>query len=67
MHDYSSEVEYAEYPLMSLLGDIGGQLGLFLGASILTVVEFVDLWLRICWKKVKQKNTKERSEVNNKK
>ncbi|KXJ28002.1 Acid-sensing ion channel 2 [Exaiptasia diaphana] len=35
------------YDQESLFGDIGGQVGLFLGASILTVLEFFDLFLRI--------------------
>ncbi len=30
----------------ALLGELGGQLGLFLGASIITAVEFVDYLVR---------------------
>lgn len=30
------------YDMYSLLGDVGGQIGLFLGASCLTVVEYID-------------------------
>ena len=42
------------FPIV-LLGDIGGQVGLFLGASILTVLEFCDLLARIIVNKVKQR------------
>ena len=30
-------------------GDVGGQLGLFLGANIVTIFEFVDFYLRLLW------------------
>ena len=33
----------AAYPAASLFGDVGGQLGLFIGASLLTLVEMCDL------------------------
>lgn len=33
------------YDFYKLVGDVGGQLGLMLGASVLTLVEFVDLFL----------------------
>jgi len=33
------------YDFFKLVGDVGGQLGLMLGASVLTLVEFVDLFL----------------------
>ena len=32
-------------------GDVGGQLGLFLGANIVTIFEFVDFYLRLFWYK----------------
>jgi len=35
------------YDEESLFGDIGGQVGLFLGASILTILEIVDLLGRV--------------------
>ena len=36
-------------------GDIGGQVGLFLGASILTLLEFIDFVARILSRKFKRK------------
>ncbi|XP_046329082.2 acid-sensing ion channel 1-like [Haliotis rufescens] len=41
-----TEVRQMEgYPWMSLIGDIGGTLGLCLGGSVLTLVEIVDVIL----------------------
>jgi len=40
---YIQMEQQPSYDFKILLGDIGGQLGLFLGTSILTVVEFFDL------------------------
>lgn len=37
----------SSYDIYKFLGDVGGQLGLMLGASVLTVAEFVDLFLYI--------------------
>lgn len=56
---------------VQLSGDVGGQLGLMLGASVLTLVEFVDLFLftlyhqflRLSRKKKKKEN--EATEANN--
>ncbi|XP_057307249.1 acid-sensing ion channel 1C-like [Hydractinia symbiolongicarpus] len=39
------------YDLMIFLGDIGGQLGLFLGTSILTYIEFFDVLAMIIYTK----------------
>ena len=41
--------------LFHISGDIGGQVGLFLGASILTLLEFIDLVARILNRKFKKK------------
>ena len=38
------------FSLPSLFGSIGGQLGLLIGASVLSVVEVVDLLLSVCVK-----------------
>ena len=40
---YTSITEQAKISLDSLVGNIGGLLGLFLGASLLTTIEFIDL------------------------
>ncbi|XP_068716303.1 acid-sensing ion channel 2-like [Montipora capricornis] len=49
------------YDQESLFGDIGGQVGLFLGASILTVLEFCDLLARIMVNKYKQRQRRSRT------
>ena len=36
---------------MYFAGDVGGQLGLFLGANIVTVFEFIDYYARFFWYK----------------
>lgn len=41
-----------------LLADIGGNMGLFLGCSVLTVFEFVDLLIRICATSLRRKDSK---------
>ncbi|XP_046846688.1 acid-sensing ion channel 1B-like [Xenia sp. Carnegie-2017] len=41
--NYKSLRQDPAYTLQSLLGEIGGLMGLFLGASILTWTEFVDV------------------------
>ena len=46
---YSLVEQSPSYDFMVLLGDIGGQLGLFLGTSILTFVEFLDLFLMVIY------------------
>ena len=33
------------------LGDIGGQLGLFLGSSVLTYIEFLDCFVMVIYTK----------------
>ena len=40
---YSETIEQKRaYEVPGLLGDIGGQMGLFIGASILTILELFD-------------------------
>ncbi|XP_044159492.1 acid-sensing ion channel 4 [Bufo gargarizans] len=40
--NYGTIEQKKAYDLASLLGDIGGQMGLFIGASILTILEILD-------------------------
>ena len=39
-----------------LSGDVGGQIGLFLGASLLTLVEYLDLCAMVLFTKYKYRN-----------
>ncbi|XP_067044896.1 acid-sensing ion channel 2-like isoform X2 [Acropora muricata] len=41
---YSLQKEEPSYRMGSLFGDLGGNMGLFLGCSLLTLFEFVDLF-----------------------
>ena len=45
------------YTFDELLSNVGGQLGLLLGASVLTMGEFIDYLLRFCYYKCKLKRT----------
>ncbi|XP_077005866.1 acid-sensing ion channel 3 isoform X2 [Tamandua tetradactyla] len=40
--DYETVEQKAAYEVSELLGDIGGQMGLFIGASLLTILEIFD-------------------------
>ncbi|NXE99934.1 ASIC2 protein, partial [Menura novaehollandiae] len=40
--NYETIEQKKAYEVAALLGDIGGQMGLFLGASILTILELFD-------------------------
>ena len=40
---YTAINQEPAYPAMSLFGEIGGMLGLFVGSSILTIIEVLDL------------------------
>ncbi|XP_078356042.1 acid-sensing ion channel 2-like [Oculina patagonica] len=54
---FSDVRQVASYDLYSLLGDVGGQIGLFLGASLLTLVEYLDLCAMVLFTKFKYRNT----------
>eukprot|EP00117_Sycon_ciliatum_P002696 scpid46263/ scgid5448/ Acid-sensing ion channel 1; Acid-sensing ion channel 1.3; Amiloride-sensitive cation channel 2-C, neuronal; ZASIC1.3 len=43
--NFEERKEIPVYPLVSMLGDLGGNLGLFLGASILTIIEVIQFAL----------------------
>ncbi|XP_066918075.1 acid-sensing ion channel 2-like isoform X2 [Clytia hemisphaerica] len=65
-------IQEPSYDFYKLVGDVGGQLGLMLGASVLTLVEFVDLFLftlyhqllRLSRKKKKESEVKEANNNN---
>ncbi|XP_044525376.1 acid-sensing ion channel 4 [Gracilinanus agilis] len=44
----------AAYGLSALLGDIGGQMGLFIGASVLTLLEILDYIYEVSWDRLKR-------------
>ena len=55
--EYVSEIQKPAITWDQLIADIGGQLGLFLGASLITVIEAFGLLFKcvyiLCWKKKK--------------
>lgn len=46
---YEHFKQTAQYDSTALMGEIGGTLGLFLGCSALTVIEFVDFAIYLCY------------------
>uniref|UniRef100_A0A8C5U843 Acid sensing ion channel subunit family member 4 n=1 Tax=Malurus cyaneus samueli TaxID=2593467 RepID=A0A8C5U843_9PASS len=46
--NYEAIEQKKAYDLAGLLGDIGGQMGLFIGASILTILEILDYIYEVC-------------------
>lgn len=42
--------------LLFIVGDVGGQIGLFLGASLLTLVEYLDLLGMVAYTSYKYRN-----------
>ncbi|XP_078483012.1 acid-sensing ion channel 2 isoform X1 [Ciona intestinalis] len=71
--NYETIEQKVAYEIPGLFGDIGGQMGLFIGASILTILELVDYFYEVVkdrtWGRKLRKNTDRsptREEVNNK-
>ncbi|XP_057181173.1 acid-sensing ion channel 1B isoform X1 [Triplophysa rosa] len=63
--NYETIEQKAAYELAGLLGDIGGQMGLFIGASILTILELFDyLYEVIKFKLCRCTNKKQRANNN---
>ncbi|KAJ7378372.1 hypothetical protein OS493_023627 [Desmophyllum pertusum] len=44
----------AQYDTGALMGEIGGNLGLFLGCSLLTICEFIDFAIYLCYTRNKK-------------
>ncbi|XP_037071355.1 uncharacterized protein LOC119092495 [Pollicipes pollicipes] len=45
--------EVDAYPFQTFMAEVGGSLGLMLGGSLLTLVEFLDCAIHSCWRKKK--------------
>ncbi|XP_016107206.1 acid-sensing ion channel 4-like [Sinocyclocheilus grahami] len=52
--NYETIEQKKAYDIAGLLGDIGGQMGLFIGASILTILEILDYIYEVVKYKIKQ-------------
>uniref|UniRef100_A0A8D0GK74 Acid sensing ion channel subunit family member 4 n=1 Tax=Sphenodon punctatus TaxID=8508 RepID=A0A8D0GK74_SPHPU len=62
--NYEAIEQKKAYELSGLLGDIGGQMGLFIGASILTVLEILDYIYEVsAWRGDKVSRTLRRSKA----
>uniref|UniRef100_A0A8C7U7R2 Acid-sensing ion channel 1-like n=1 Tax=Oncorhynchus mykiss TaxID=8022 RepID=A0A8C7U7R2_ONCMY len=48
--NYEKIEQKKAYEIAGLLGDIGGQMGLFIGASVLTILEIFDYLYEVKWK-----------------
>lgn len=46
--------EKESYPLANLLSDVGGTLGLWVGFSVITIFEFIELPLRLAANKISE-------------
>lgn len=61
---YLNQMEYTKittipaYRGMSLLADLGGALSLMLGATILTIVQVIEMTFNVCFFKLKEINSK---------
>lgn len=47
-----------KYSIITILGDMGGEIGLMLGASLLTFFEFVDLLANLGYHQLLRMKTK---------
>ncbi|XP_066301129.1 acid-sensing ion channel 1C-like isoform X7 [Branchiostoma lanceolatum] len=62
--NYETIEQQKAYEVASLLGDIGGQMGLFIGASILTILELFDYLYEVLKDKCTERRHQPRSESN---
>jgi hypothetical protein len=59
------EVRWDEHNVLVVFtADVGGQMGLFLGASIITISEFIEFILVFCLEKCKSKKISKVSASN---
>ncbi|XP_072571589.1 acid-sensing ion channel 1B isoform X2 [Paramormyrops kingsleyae] len=63
--NYETIEQKKAYELAGLLGDIGGQMGLFIGASILTILELFDYLYEVIKYKVCRCTRRKRKRNNN--
>ncbi|KAJ8378293.1 hypothetical protein AAFF_G00244280 [Aldrovandia affinis] len=63
--NYETIEQKKAYELAGLLGDIGGQMGLFIGASLLTVLELFDYLYEVIKYKLCRCSKKKRKHSNN--
>uniref|UniRef100_A0A8C5Q8D7 Acid sensing ion channel subunit family member 4 n=1 Tax=Leptobrachium leishanense TaxID=445787 RepID=A0A8C5Q8D7_9ANUR len=63
--NYETIEQKKAYDLASLLGDIGGQMGLFIGASLLTILEILDYLYEVSYTEdTCRKVTRSKQEIN---
>lgn len=55
-NSYEAFRQTSQYDSGALMGEIGGNLGLFLGCSILTIIEFIDFAIYFCRTRHKKKS-----------
>ena len=54
--------EYPKFQPQDLVGNLGGQIGLFLGASFLTLTEFLELLVRVLFICFNRSKTEKKSD-----
>ncbi|XP_078348470.1 acid-sensing ion channel 1C-like [Oculina patagonica] len=54
---YEKHQEFPGYGAGSLFGELGGNMGLFLGCSLLTICEFIDFLWEVLMSKIKKRST----------
>jgi hypothetical protein len=60
---YTAIQQQAAYPLLSAFGEIGGMLGLCLGASLLTVIELIEVFTKLCIQSYRKRHAKNEKQM----